>query len=75
MNRLQALHHRPFLLSPILIVFGAVTALALVELWSCRGPAAGGSTVTVEEIDRHIRALSDDRMEGRAVGTTPVEGM
>ena len=24
MNRLQALHHRPFLLSPILIVFGAV---------------------------------------------------
>jgi Zn-dependent M28 family amino/carboxypeptidase len=73
MNRLQALPHRPLRISAVLILFGVVAALTLAGLWSCRGPAAAGSTVTVEEIDRHIRALSDDRMGGRAVGTPGIE--
>lgn len=72
MNRLQALPNQPLRLPPIFFAV-AVAALALIGLWSCRGSASNGSTVTVEEIDRHIRALSHDRMEGRAVGTPGIE--
>lgn len=40
---------------------------------SCRKAAERTEDVTVNEIERHIRALSDDLLEGRALGTRGIE--
>ena len=37
--------------------------------WGCRSPKSGIEPVTVQEIESHIRFLSDDLLEGRAVGS------
>ena len=33
------------------------------------GPPVGDTAITIDDLKRHIRVLSDDRMEGRQVGT------
>ena len=53
-----------------LILFGAA---ALPFLGACRGGSDRAQPVTIGEVDRHIRALSDDLLEGRAVGTKGIE--
>jgi Zn-dependent M28 family amino/carboxypeptidase len=50
-------------------VFGA----ALLGLWSCQGSPGRMEPVTVDEIAAHIRYLSSDQLEGRAVGTPGIE--
>ena len=53
---------------------GLFGAMALVTfLWSCQGSPSRMEPVTVDEIAAHIRYLSSDRLEGRAVGTTGIE--
>jgi Zn-dependent M28 family amino/carboxypeptidase len=52
----------------------APAALALaVSLWACQGSSKGPLPVTTEEIAAHIRYLSSDQLEGRAVGTPGIE--
>ncbi len=46
---------------------------ALIVLGACRDSAKKAEPVTVEEIAAHIRYLSDDLLEGRAVGTPGIE--
>jgi len=46
-----------------------VLAAAGLGLWSCQGSRSRVEPVTVKEIELHIRNLSDDRLEGRAVGS------
>jgi Zn-dependent M28 family amino/carboxypeptidase len=48
-------------------------AAALLVLWSCQGSADRVEPVTTAEIAGHIRDLSDDLLEGRAVGTKGIE--
>src|SRR4030042_1596819 len=48
-------------------------AAALLVLWSCHGSSDRLVPVTVREIESHIRYLSDDLLEGRAVGTKGIE--
>jgi len=48
-------------------------AAALVILWSCQGSRNRVEPVTVDELAAHIRYLSDDQLEGRAVGTKGIE--
>jgi Zn-dependent M28 family amino/carboxypeptidase len=45
----------------------------LAGLWSCQGSSGRMEPVTVKEIESHIRYLSDDLLEGRAVGTKGIE--
>jgi Zn-dependent M28 family amino/carboxypeptidase len=45
-----------------------LTGLA-IWTWGCRGPKSGIEPVTAQEIESHIRFLSDDLLEGRAVGS------
>jgi Zn-dependent M28 family amino/carboxypeptidase len=52
------------------ILFGAVSLLALA---ACRGSSDRMEPVTAGEVERHIRYLSDDLLEGRAVGTNGIE--
>ena len=53
---------------------GICGALALiVSLGSCQGSSSRMEPVTVDEIAAHIRYLSNDQMEGRAVGTKGIE--
>jgi len=40
---------------------------------SCQGSSERMEPVTVKEVDSHIRALSDDLLEGRAVGTKGID--
>ena len=44
-------------------------ALAAAVLWSCQGSPGRIEPVSVDEIAAHIRYLSSDQMEGRAVAT------
>ncbi len=48
-------------------------ALVAAVLWSCQGSPGRIEPVTVDEIAAHIRYLSSDQMEGRAVGTPGIE--
>lgn len=48
-------------------------AAALLVLWSCQGSRDRMEPVTTAEIAGHIRYLSDDLLEGRAVGTKGIE--
>ncbi len=48
-------------------------ALLLVSLWSCQGPSDRMVPVTTGELAAHIRYLSSDQLEGRAVGTKGIE--
>jgi Zn-dependent M28 family amino/carboxypeptidase len=53
---------------------GICGVLALiVSLGSCQGSSSRMEPVTVDEIAAHIRYLSSDQMEGRAVGTKGIE--
>ena len=45
----------------------------LAGLWSCQGSPDRMEPITVKEIESHIRYLSDDLLEGRAVGTKGIE--
>jgi Zn-dependent M28 family amino/carboxypeptidase len=52
----------------------AAAALALIALlWACQGVSKGPVPVTTDEIAAHIRYLSSDQLEGRAVGTRGIE--
>ncbi len=48
-------------------------ALLLVSLWSCQGSSDRMVPVTTGELAAHIRYLSSDQLEGRAVGTKGIE--
>jgi len=48
-------------------------AAALLALAGCQGARDRVEPVTVDEIGAHIRYLSSDQLEGRAVGTTGIE--
>ena len=52
---------------------GLLFLAALLVLWSCQGSADRVEPVTTAEIAGHIRYLSDDLLEGRAVGTKGIE--
>ncbi len=75
MNLLRARPIGSFHRNQIRTLIGASTLLATawLGLVACQPAEQLGSSVTVEEIGRHIRALADDRMEGRAVGTPGIE--
>ncbi|MCX6568897.1 MAG: M28 family peptidase [Candidatus Aminicenantes bacterium] len=45
----------------------------LAGLWSCQGSSDRMEPITVKEIESHIRYLSSDLLEGRAVGTKGIE--
>ena len=51
----------------------AGTAVLFLALWSCQGSPGRIEPVSVDEIAAHIRNLSSDQMEGRAVGTPGIE--
>jgi len=48
---------------------GTIAAAAPLVLAACQGSSARVEPIGVEEIAAHIRYLSDDLLEGRAVGT------
>ena len=48
-------------------------ALVLSALGACRGSRGGMEPVTADELLTHIRNLSDDLMEGRAVGSRGID--
>jgi Zn-dependent M28 family amino/carboxypeptidase len=48
-------------------------AAALLAVWSCQGSRDRMDAITVDEIAAHIRYLSSDQLEGRAVGTRGIE--
>jgi len=52
-------------------IFGAAALAA--GLWSCQGSSRRMEPVTVDELAAHIRYLSSDQLEGRAVGTPGIE--
>jgi Zn-dependent M28 family amino/carboxypeptidase len=52
---------------------GLLTLGLLAGLWSCQGSSDRMEPITVREIESHIRYLSDDLLEGRAVGTKGIE--
>ena len=53
---------------------GLIGAMALIaSLWSCQGSSSRMEPITVDEIAAHIRYLSSDQLEGRAVGTKGIE--
>ncbi|MGZ5496945.1 MAG: M28 family peptidase, partial [Candidatus Aminicenantales bacterium] len=53
---------------------GFIGAMALIAaLWSCQGSPKRMEPITVDEIAAHIRYLSSDQLEGRAVGTKGIE--
>ncbi len=49
------------------------TAAALLALGACQGSPKRLEPVTVDELAAHIRYLSSDQLEGRAVGTPGIE--
>lgn len=52
----------------------AVLCAAAAGSWSCRGGGeAEAGAITVEELERHVRYLSDDRLEGRGLGSRGLE--
>jgi Zn-dependent M28 family amino/carboxypeptidase len=52
---------------------GVLCGTALLVLGTCQGSRGRVEPVTTEEIAAHIRYLSDDLLEGRAVGTKGIE--
>ena len=52
---------------------GVLCGAALLALGACQGSRQRVEPITVEEIAAHIRYLSDDLLEGRAVGTKGIE--
>jgi Zn-dependent M28 family amino/carboxypeptidase len=54
-------------------VAGLCGVAALAVLWSCQGSSKRMEPVTVDELAAHIRYLSSDQLEGRAVGTRGIE--
>ena len=50
-----------------------LTLGVLAGLWSCQGSPDRMEPITVREIESHIRYLSADILEGRAVGTKGIE--
>jgi Zn-dependent M28 family amino/carboxypeptidase len=54
------------------VVAAAAFAAILVSA-ACRGGDKGPTPISVQEIDAHIRYLSDDQLEGRAVGSRGIE--
>ncbi|MGE5741080.1 MAG: M28 family peptidase, partial [Candidatus Aminicenantes bacterium RBG_16_66_30] len=55
-------------------VTGLIGTIALLAgLWSCQGSSNRMEPVTVDELAAHIRYLSSDQLEGRAVGTPGIE--
>jgi len=55
------------------LLTGLCGAAALAFFWSCQGSPDSVEPVTAGEIAAHIRYLSDDLLEGRAVGTHGIE--
>ncbi len=51
----------------------AAGAVLVLALWSCQGSPDRMEPVTTDEIAAHIRYLSSDQLEGRAVGTDGIE--
>ncbi len=51
----------------------AAAAALVLALWSCQGSPGRMEPVTTDEIAAHIRYLSSDQLEGRAVGTNGIE--
>lgn len=51
--------------------FGIIIVFLLIPglFWSCQKPRIGVRPITPHEIEAHIRFLSDDLLEGRAVGS------
>ena len=54
-------------------LIGAIFAAALLALGTCQGSSKRVVPIGVEEIAAHIRYLSDDLLEGRAVGSEGIE--
>ncbi len=50
-----------------------LVAAALLLQWSCQGSRDRVEPVTAREIERHIRFLADDQLEGRAMGSRGIE--
>jgi Zn-dependent M28 family amino/carboxypeptidase len=55
------------------LLTGLCGAAALFGLASCQGSSKRVEPITVDEIAAHIRYLSSDQLEGRAVGTKGIE--
>ncbi len=51
----------------------ALAAVLMALAWSCQGSRGRVEPVTVDELAAHIRYLSSDQLEGRAVGTPGIE--
>jgi Zn-dependent M28 family amino/carboxypeptidase len=51
----------------------AVMTALIAFLWSCQGSSSRMEPVTTDELMSHIRYLSSDQLEGRAVGTKGIE--
>jgi len=49
--------------------FWSCLFLVLVGIWSCKSSKSAIKPITTEEIEAHIRFLSDDLLEGRSVGS------
>lgn len=54
-------------------VLAGTAAVLVASLWSCQGSPKRVEPVTVDELAAHIRYLSSDQLEGRAVGTNGIE--
>jgi Zn-dependent M28 family amino/carboxypeptidase len=52
---------------------GSAALIVLIPLWACQGSSKRMVPVTTEELASHIRYLSSDQLEGRAVGTKGIE--
>lgn len=55
------------------IVLAGAAAILVASLWSCQGSRNRPEPVTIDELAAHIRDLSSDQLEGRAVGTHGIE--
>ncbi|MEN6561191.1 MAG: M28 family peptidase [Acidobacteriota bacterium] len=55
------------------IVLAGAAAILVASLWSCQGARNRQEPVTIDELAAHIRDLSADQLEGRAVGTRGIE--
>ncbi len=54
------------------IVLGLI-CICFSGLWSCRSSKPAAEPITVNELESHIRYLSDDLLEGRALGSKGIE--
>ncbi len=55
------------------LLAAAAAVAALLGFAACRGGDRGPEPISAREIDAHIRYLSDDLLEGRAVGSRGIE--